>query len=101
MEEDEVRMAPVPIVYTGGTRAGHRQHRGRLRRGIPTDFLLSTYNEFKAVLRIPDGEILDGTLPNKLMKLVQAWIEIHQEELMADWLLASEGETPFKIEPLR
>ena len=59
------------------------------------------YNEFKAVLRIPDGEILDGSLPNKQMKLVQAWIAIHQEDLMADWELASEGQAPFKIEPLR
>ncbi len=35
------------------------------------------------------------------MKLVKAWIEIHQEELMADWELASQGEQIFKIEPLR
>jgi len=59
------------------------------------------YSEFKAVLRIPDGEILDGSLPSKQMKLVQAWIAIHQDELMADWQLASEGQTPFKIDPLR
>ncbi len=59
------------------------------------------YNEYKVVLRILDGEILDGSLPNKQMKLVQAWIAIHQDELIADWQLASEGQTPFKIEPLR
>ena len=35
------------------------------------------------------------------MKLVQAWIEIHNEELLADWELASSGETIFKIEPLK
>jgi uncharacterized membrane protein len=28
-------------------------------------------------------------------------IELHQDELMADWHLASTGQTPFKIEPLR
>ena len=59
------------------------------------------YNEHKVVLRIPDGEVLGGGLPGKQMKLVQAWIAIHQDELMADWQLASEGQTPFKIEPLR
>jgi len=59
------------------------------------------YSEFKAVLQIPDGEVLDGSLPSKQMKLVQAWIAIHQDELMADWQLASEGQTPFKIDPLR
>jgi hypothetical protein len=35
------------------------------------------------------------------MKLVQAWIVIQHEDLMADWQLASEGQTPFKIDPLR
>lgn len=35
------------------------------------------------------------------MKLVEAWIEIHQEELMADWQLAVEGQQLFKIDPLK
>jgi hypothetical protein len=34
------------------------------------------------------------------MKLVQAWIEIHRDDLMADWRMAVEGQQPFKIEPL-
>ena len=49
------------------------------------------YNEFKAALKIPSRQ----------MKLVQAWIELHQDDLMTDWHLASTGETPFKIDPLR
>ncbi|MCO6455900.1 MAG: DUF4160 domain-containing protein [Pirellulaceae bacterium] len=35
------------------------------------------------------------------MKMVVAWVEIHQEELMADWELAVAGQQPFRIEPLR
>ena len=35
------------------------------------------------------------------MKLVEAWIEIHQDELMADWNLAVEGQQLFKIDPLK
>jgi hypothetical protein len=35
------------------------------------------------------------------MKLVQAWIEIHKEDLMADWDLAINGENVFKIDPLK
>ena len=42
-----------------------------------------------------------GVIPNRQLKLVQAWIEIHQEELIADWELAVAGEEPFRIEPLR
>lgn len=59
------------------------------------------YNELKVMLKIPDGEILEGALPSRQMKLVQAWIELRQDELMADWYLASTGQTPFKIDPLR
>lgn len=59
------------------------------------------YQEHEAVLAIPEGEVLEGSLPANRMKLVQAWIEIHQEELMADWDLASRGENVFKIDPLR
>ena len=35
------------------------------------------------------------------MKLLQAWIEIHKDELVADWALAVSGELPYKIEPLK
>lgn len=59
------------------------------------------YNEFKAVIRLPDGHLLEGELPSRQMKLVQAWVELRQDELMADWTLASSGQTPFKIDPLK
>ncbi len=35
------------------------------------------------------------------MNLVKAWITIHEEELMADWELALNGEPPYKIAPLQ
>ena len=35
------------------------------------------------------------------MKLGQAWIEIHKEDLMADWDLAINGENVLKIDPLK
>ena len=44
---------------------------------------------------------LEGELPSRQMKLMQAWIELHQDDLMADWHLASTGQTPFKIDPFR
>ena len=37
----------------------------------------------------------------KQMKMVQAWIEIHKDELFADWELALAGEEPFRIAPLQ
>jgi hypothetical protein len=59
------------------------------------------YQDQEAVIAIPDGEVLEGQLKSNKLKLVQAWIEIHQDELMADWELATSGETVFKIDPLR
>lgn len=61
----------------------------------------ANYAEHDAIISIENGEILDGGLPNKKLKLVQAWIEIHRDELIADWKLAKEGQELFKIEPLR
>ena len=55
----------------------------------------------EAVLSIPDGAVLEGTLRTAKLRLVQAWIEIHQEELMADWNRAVSGQSVFKIDPLR
>lgn len=59
------------------------------------------YQDEEAVISIPDGQLIEGTLKLNKMKLVQAWIEIHNEELMADWYLAIMGETIFKIDPLK
>lgn len=48
-----------------------------------------------------EGEQIDGTISSSKKKLVEAWIEIHKEELMANWKLLEEGEQFFKIEPLK
>ena len=55
----------------------------------------------EAVIGIPEGEIIEGSIRSNKLKLVQAWIEIHRDDLMADWNLAVNGEQVFKIDPLR
>ena len=55
----------------------------------------------EAVVRIPDGAVIEGELPAGKNKLLQAWIELHKDELMADWDLASNGTNVFQIEPLK
>jgi shikimate kinase len=59
------------------------------------------YQDDEVVISIPDGEALEGKMKSNKLRLVQAWIEIHQDEIMADWELASQGETVFKIDPLK
>ena len=60
-----------------------------------------SYQEAEAILALPEGDVLEGALPSNKMKLVQAWLEIHRDELMADWELAASGQQPYKIEPLK
>lgn len=59
------------------------------------------YQGDTASIAIDDGRVLDGFVPPKQLKLVQAWILIHQEELLVDWELAVNGEEPFRIAPLQ
>lgn len=58
------------------------------------------YQDNVAVFAINDGSVIDGSLPTSKRKLVEAWIEIHRDELLADWQLAVAGETVFKIKGL-
>ena len=59
------------------------------------------YQSDEAVFSIIDGNLIEGKLPKNKIKLVEAWIEIHREDLIADWQLAIEGQQIFKIEPLK
>ncbi|MDA1140956.1 MAG: DUF4160 domain-containing protein [Planctomycetota bacterium] len=59
------------------------------------------YQDSEAVLSIPEGELLDGSLPPAKLRLVSAWIEIHRDDLMANWELAVAGQQLYKIDPLR
>ena len=55
-----------------------------------------------AVVSIPEGELLaqDDEFPAKKLRMVQTWIDIHAEELMADWSLAINHNEVFKIRGL-
>ena len=58
------------------------------------------YGDFKAIVIIDDG-IVKGEMPQRALKMVFEWLEIHREELIADWNLAQKGDELFKIEPLK
>ena len=58
------------------------------------------YQGYEAVISL-DGDLIEGELPRKKLRLVVAWIEIHADELAANWKLLSKGEAPFKIQPLQ
>ena len=58
------------------------------------------YQGDMAVYSIENGDVLAGKLPPKKNKLVVAWIEIHKEDLMADWELAVNGQNLLPIRGL-
>ena len=79
----------IILMYYFDDRKHHRPH------------IHAQFGDDEAVISIPEGDALEGSLPRPKMRLVQAWLEIHQDELMADWKLAVNGEQVFKIDPLK
>jgi len=58
------------------------------------------YAEHKASFDL-QGKIIVGYLPRRQLLLVQAWVELHTEELIADWQRVVNKESPIPIDPLR
>jgi hypothetical protein len=59
------------------------------------------YQDYEAVFSIQDGSIIEGEMSSKQRKMIEAWIEIHKEELLSDWKLAISVQEIFKIDPLK
>lgn len=59
------------------------------------------YQEDVGIFAIDTIELIGGSLPSRQRRLVEAWAEIHQGELLADWERLQAGQPPYKIEPLR
>lgn len=59
------------------------------------------YQGAKASISIEDGSVLAGELPERQLRMVQVWIDLHRDELLADWELAMSGEELFRIDPLK
>jgi hypothetical protein len=59
------------------------------------------FQDLTAVVNIASCELMRGSLPARQLRLVTAWIEIHRDELNADWKLCQNGKKPFKIKPLK
>lgn len=48
-----------------------------------------------------DGTVIEGEIAKNKMKLLEAWMVIHHEDLEANWKLLSNGEQFFRIDPLK
>ncbi|MDR2849294.1 MAG: DUF4160 domain-containing protein [Verrucomicrobiota bacterium] len=78
--------------------------------------IVRMYNEKSGVHHVPhvhaefsgdevvvalNGDVLKGSIPPAKMKLLSAWMEIHRDDLSANWALLSKGERFFTIDPLK
>ena len=59
------------------------------------------YQEDVAVYQIDSVELLAGSLPKRQQRLVEAWAELHQHELLQDWERLQTGNIPLPIAPLK
>jgi hypothetical protein len=58
------------------------------------------YQDEVAIFSLDPVELIAGELPRRQRRLVEAWAELHQEELLADWARLQAGQTPLPIDPL-
>ena len=60
----------------------------------------ASYNGHSALVDIENGYVIRGALPNRQLKYVLAWAELHRDDLMQDWELSREGKPLNSILPL-
>ena len=58
------------------------------------------YAETSALIDIRNSVVVRGMLPFKQLKLVLAWCELHEKELLKNWEAAQRHEDLAVIEPL-
>lgn len=87
---------PSISVFYGITVYMYRELGGKHHR----PHIHARFGEYEVVVAF-DGEILEGKLPIGKQKLLEAWIEIHFDDLNANWQLLQSGEKTFRISPLR
>jgi len=58
------------------------------------------YQEATGVFSLEPIELVAGDLPQRQRRLIEAWAELHQDELLADWRLLQAGQRPRPVAPL-
>ncbi len=59
------------------------------------------YGEHVAVFSMSPIALITGFIPQRQQRLVEAWAELHEQELLADWALLEQGRKPSPIMPLQ
>ena len=67
----------------------------------PPPHFHALYSVDEAIVSIADGSVIAGSLPTIAMRLVREWLDLHREELEANWARATVPEALSRIDPLR
>lgn len=59
------------------------------------------YQNRVGIYAIDTIELIGGALPDRERRLVEAWAELHQGELLENWNRLQRGQLPYKIAPLK
>lgn len=59
------------------------------------------YQNHVAIYSIDTIDLINGSLPRKQQRLLEAWAELHQGELIENWNRLQSGLLPYKIAPLK
>ena len=59
------------------------------------------YQDHVAIYGIDPIELIAGDLPRRQQRLIEAWAELHQQELITDWQRLQAGRKALPIDPLR
>ena len=70
------------------------------RDHLPSHFH-AEYGEYMCSVSIEEIEIMNGTMPNKQLKMIYGWAALHQEELREVWYLAQQQKELFPIDPIK
>ena len=92
----EVVQLPVLSIFYGIIVRMYREQGGK--HNMP--HIHAEYSGEEIVVAL-DGTVLEGSFPKNKLKLLEAWIVIHHEDLEANWKLLSNGEQFFRIDPLK
>lgn len=58
------------------------------------------YQDDVAIFSLDPIELIAGDIPRRQRRLIEAWAELHQDELLADWALLQAGQPPLPIDSL-
>lgn len=109
--QNSIAVDPVDsqVVYLGAELNRHagaesvlRDHHSHVRRdwNATSSTALSRVLPEVGIFSLQPVDLIAGELPKRQRRLVEAWAELHETELLADWQLLQAGRTPLPIAPL-